>query len=181
MGTVDQLLEHIPIPKMVKVSQSFEPHRIEDLFTQLRKELSKGNILARIKKNDRVAIAVGSRGIANQPQIVQVLVDSVNEVGGKPFIIPAMGSHGGATAEGQKQMLIRMGISEQIAPIQSTMDVEKVGTTMDGLPAYVDAYAHTADATIIVNRIKPHVAFRGRYESGLMKMVSIFVIFVSNE
>ncbi len=173
METIDRLLESIPVPRVAKVHQLFERPQIEDIGGQLREELGMKGQLARVAGGKRVAIAVGSRGISNQPRIVEILAQSVRSAGGEPFIVPAMGSHAGATAEGQRQMLVGMGISEEIAPIHSSMEVEQLTTTASGLPVYIDALARAADAILIVNRIKPHVAFRGMFESGLMKMITI--------
>ncbi|MBD3323257.1 DUF2088 domain-containing protein [candidate division KSB3 bacterium] len=175
MDIFDTLLDPIFIPRVIKVRQHFERPVIEDLEAEFLEKLHQRNMLDRLQPGWRVAIAVGSRGISNQPLLVKLLVQELKKRGADPFIVPAMGSHGGATAEGQKAMLIGMGFSEAYleAPIYAAMEVVQVGETADGLPASVDKYAHEADAIVIVNRIKPHVAFRGPYESGLMKMISI--------
>jgi hypothetical protein len=122
-----------------------------------------------------IGVGVGSRGISNQPAMVRILIDHLKAKGAHPFIFPAMGSHGGATAEGQQDLLARMGISEQTmgAPVRATMDVVDMGTAENGLTVWFDAFAAAADGIVLVNRIKPHVSFRGRYESGLMKMIAI--------
>ncbi|MGI6425846.1 MAG: lactate racemase domain-containing protein [Tepidanaerobacteraceae bacterium] len=175
MSTIDNLLDPIKIPKMVKVRQYFERPVINNVEEEFIRKLNKKGVLSKIKENQSVAIAVGSRGITDLPLMVKILVKQIKSVGGRPFIIPAMGSHGGATAEGQKDMLIRMGISEEYVDthIRATMEVVQVGTSENGLPVYVDKFAYEADAIVIINRIKPHVAFRGKYESGLMKMIAI--------
>ncbi len=175
MGTVDQLLTKIVIPKMVKVKQKFERPVITDIAGELSNGLAEKKVLAGIEKGQKIAVAVGSRGIANQPLMVKVLISELRRVGAEPFIVPAMGSHAGATAEGQREMLIGMGISEDYvgAPIHSSMDVVQLGTSGNGLPVYMDRNAYEADAIVIINRIKPHVCFRFKYESGLMKMIVI--------
>ena len=175
MSAIDNLLDNIPIPRMVTVKQRFERPVIADVAKELMAKLSAANVLAKIKPGQTVAIAVGSRGITNQPLLVKVLVEEIRKAGGDPFIVPAMGSHGGATAEGQKSMLIGMGITEEYvgAPIRATMETVQIGVSDNGLPVYVDKYAYEAGAIVIINRIKPHVAFRGKVESGLMKMITI--------
>ncbi len=175
LSTIDNLLDNIKIPRMVKVKQHFERPVVEDVEAQLVKKLYEKNVLSNIKAGQRVAIAAGSRGITNLPLMVKTLVSEIKKAGGDPFIVPAMGSHGGATAEGQKDMLIGMGIREEYvgAPIHATMEVVQVGVSENGLPVYLDKNAYEADAIVIINRIKPHVAFRGNYESGLMKMITI--------
>ncbi len=175
MSTIDQLLDNVKVPRMVRVKQYFERPVVEDIEGQLIKKLYDKDVLSLIKKGQSVAIAVGSRGITNLPFMVKLLVREIKKAGGAPFIVPAMGSHGGATAAGQKDMLIGMGIKEEYvdAPIRATMEVVQVGVSENGLPVYVDKNAYEADAIVIINRIKPHVAFRGKYESGLMKMITI--------
>jgi len=128
-----------------------------------------------IAAGTRIAITVGSRGIARQPEIVRCLVGELRRAGAEPFVIPAMGSHGGATAQGQLEMLAGMGITEEVigAPVRSSMDVVRIGTSGTGLPVFVDRHAEEADAIVVLNRVKPHVAFRGDYESGLVKMMAI--------
>ena len=175
MDIFDQLLDPISLPKVIKVRQHFEKPVIADIEKEFLDKLHQRGVLTQIEKGWRVAIAVGSRGISNQPLLVKLLVQELKQCGALPFIVPAMGSHGGATAEGQRAMLSDMGFSESSigAPIQSTMQVVQVGTTDSGLPVNIDKYAYEADAIVIINRIKQHVAFRGKYESGLMKMITI--------
>lgn len=175
MNSIDKLLDSIKIPKMVKVEQRFERPIIKNVESELIKKLDAKKVLRKIKKGQSVAVAVGSRGISNLPLMVKTLISEIKKAGGNPFIVPAMGSHGGATAEGQKSILIDMGITEDYvgAPIRATMEVAQVGESENGLPVFIDKYAYEADAIVIINRIKPHVAFRGKYESGLMKMITI--------
>lgn len=178
MDVLEQLIQDFKIPKMAKVRQHFPRPRIEkeDIPAVIREELQKDGTLNRIKKGDKVAITAGSRGIANIALILKEIVDNVKAVGAHPFIIPTMGSHGGATAEGQVEVLHSLGITEEYvgAPIRATMEVVELGTSENGLPIRFDKYAATeADATIVVGRIKPHTSFRGKYESGLAKMIVI--------
>lgn len=175
MNIFNTLLDNIPIPRMVEVEQTYERPKIEDLEASLRTRLEESGLLEAVKKGMRIAITAGSRGIAAQPLVLKIIAAECKRLGAKPFIIPAMGSHGGATPEGQRSMLEGMGITEESvgAPIRSTMEVVRVGTSKNGLPAVIDKYAAEADGIILFNRIKPHTAFRGSFESGLMKMIAI--------
>lgn len=175
MSIIARLLGDIEVPKMMKVRQTFPRPVVTNVAEELTAKLEAKNIAAAIEPGQRVAIAVGSRGIANLPLMVKVVVAAIKKAGGIPFVVPAMGSHGGATAQGQKDMLIRMGIKEEYidAPIEATMETVRIGTTESGLPVHIDKYASEADAIVVINRIKPHPAFRGTYESGLMKMITI--------
>jgi hypothetical protein len=175
MDIFESMLGAVPIPEMCKVRLIFPRPRIENVEKEFLNRLHAGGLLHRIPKGGSVAITVGSRGISNQPLLVRSLVEELIKYGADPFIVPAMGSHGGATADGQTELLRRTGFSEDNvgATIRSSMEVVDLGTTRTGLPVFVDKYAYEADAIIVVNRIKPHVSFRGRYESGLMKMIAI--------
>jgi hypothetical protein len=160
---------------LIKVRQRFERPRIADVEAELVQKLRAGGTLAKVKPGQRIAVTAGSRGITCLPSMLKVLVAEIKRVGGEPFVFPAMGSHGGATAQGQREMLIGMGITEESvgAPIRATMETVEIGISGDGLAVHLDKYAHEADGIVVVNRIKPHVAFRGRCESGLMKMMVI--------
>jgi hypothetical protein len=175
MRIIDQLLRDIPIPRMVKVRQHFHAPEIPDVASAVRQAIEEAGVLSRISPRDRVAIAVGSRGVAEIPTIAREVVRAVRSAGGQPFIVPAMGSHGGATAEGQKEVLESLGVTEEFveAPIRSSMEVVEVGRLPNGLPIYTDQHAYQADKIIVINRIKPHTAFRGPVESGLLKMITI--------
>jgi len=174
-STIARLLQRIPIPRVVQTRQTFERPIIADVEGVFRDRLQRSRVLDSVRPGMSIAVGVGSRGISNQPVIVRILIDHLKAQGAHPFIFPAMGSHGGATAEGQQGLLFRMGISEQTmgAPVRATMDVVDLGTAENGLVAWFDAYAAAADGIVLVNRVKPHVSFRGRYESGLMKMIAI--------
>lgn len=175
MSAIDNLLDGIPVPKMLKVRQTFPRPRIEDIEEELNRKLLEQGVSSLIKEGQKVAVGVGSRGIAKLPLMVKILIKEIKQAGGIPFIVPAMGSHGGATAQGQKEMLIRMGIKEEYveAPIYATMETVQIGETEDGIPVRIDKYASEADAIVVINRIKAHPGFQGPYESGLMKMLTI--------
>ncbi|MEF2096458.1 lactate racemase domain-containing protein [Bacillus sp. CFBP9009] len=175
MDIISELLREIQLPKMVKVRQKFRTPQIADVAGEVKKAIKEAGVLSRINEDDRVAIAVGSRGVADLPILVRETVAAVMEAGGNPFIVPAMGSHGGATAEGQIDVLLQLGISEEAvkAPILSSMEVIKLDELPNGLPVYIDKLAYESDKIIVINRIKPHTAFRGPVESGLMKMITI--------
>lgn len=175
MSAIDLLLDPIKLPRMVKARQIFERPIVSNLQEELIRKLRENGGLEGIRPGWKVAITAGSRGISNMPEILKTIVEEVKAAGGEPFIFPAMGSHGGATAEGQAGMLHGMGITEESvgAPIRATMETVQIGTSDNGRPVYLDRFADEADGIVVVNRIKPHVAFRGPYESGLMKMITI--------
>ncbi|MEW5814891.1 MAG: lactate racemase domain-containing protein [Spirochaetota bacterium] len=175
MSILETLLDPIPIPRMVKVKQNFEHPSIKNPEEEFLNKLADSGVLHPIMPNQKIAVAVGSRGITNQPLVVKLLVRELKRLKADPFLVPAMGSHGGATAVGQKSMLVNMGFNENYigAPIRAAMEVLQIGTTDNNLPVYFDKLAYEADGVVIVNRIKPHVAFRGKFESGLMKMIAI--------
>ena len=175
MSVVDDLLENVHIPPMAPVRQKFPCSRVEDVEGEVVRLLAAKNILASINSGDSVAITAGSRGIANLPLVIRTVVRAVRAVKGEPFIFPAMGSHGGASAEGQVKLLAGLGITEESveAPIRSSMETALLGHTDDGVECHLDAYADKADAIILINRIKPHTSFRGEVESGLQKMITI--------
>ncbi|MCX8170873.1 MAG: nickel-dependent lactate racemase [Candidatus Bathyarchaeota archaeon] len=163
------------IPKMIRVRQKIRAPKIDDYISALRRELNKAGLREKIKPGAKIAIAVGSRGISHIAEIVATVVDEVKRAGGEPFIVPAMGSHGGATPEGQIAVLESLGVTRESvgAPVRATMEVEEVGRLSNGAPVYVDRFALNSDGIIVINRIKPHTDFKGRIESGLMKMMVI--------
>jgi hypothetical protein len=175
MGTIDTLLDGIPIPRMVKVRQSFERPQVADLAAELIARLRASGTLAGLKPGARIAVTAGSRGITNLPLILKTIASEIRRAGGEPFVFPAMGSHGGATAEGQQDMLAGMGVTEETAgaPIRSSMETVEIGVSANGFPVHIDRFACEADGVVVVNRVKPHVGFRGPCESGLMKMIVI--------
>lgn len=175
MSILEELLKDIPIPKMAKVKQNFDATKIEDFQAALTKELNQEKIKATVKPGMEIAIAVGSRGVDKLVDKTAITVKFLQELGAKPFIVPSMGSHGGATAEGQRQVLEHLGVTEEVvnAEIRSSMEVIKLGELPNGLPVYIDKIASEADGIVVLNRVKPHTAFRGPVESGIMKMISI--------
>ncbi|SHF25813.1 lactate racemase domain-containing protein [Alkalibacter saccharofermentans] len=175
MEIVNKLIEDIKIPKMAKVRQIFPRPIVEDVAGAVNIELSKDEIKERIKPGMKIAITGGSRGVANIAIILKEVASFIKEQGAEPFIIPAMGSHGGATAEGQTEVLESYGITEEFCgcQIKSTMETTHIGYTDEQHPVYIDKFAAEADGIVVVNRIKPHTCFRGTYESGLMKMITI--------
>lgn len=175
MSILKNLLKDTTIPKMVKIKQKFDGSHIENVAQALKDELQKPGGIEQVKPGQNVAICVGSRGVANIAEVTKTVIDVLKEKGAKPFIVPCMGSHGGATAEGQKEVLEHLGVSEEKmgAPIKASMEVIKIDQLENGLPIYADKIASQADAIIVINRVKPHTAFRGPIESGLMKMITI--------
>ena len=177
MSVVSKLLEGIEIPKMVRARQFFPGYKIDTdlLAEEVREKLDRGGYGKTIRPGMSIAITAGSRGIANIALITRAIVDFVKECEGKPFIVPAMGSHGGATAEGQIKVLKTLGITEgnMGCPIVSSMEVVCIGEADDGQPVFIDKQANEADGIIVTGRVKPHTSFRGRYESGIMKMMVI--------
>ncbi len=171
------LAQTVNLPKMLKVKQLLDHSHIpaKEVASAVHEELSASGIRKRIAPGKTVAITCGSRGVANIAVITKAIVDFVRECGGEPFVFPAMGSHGGASAEGQKQILTGYGVTEEFlgCPIKAGMEVDQIGTTKDGMPVFMDRYAHQADAVILCGRVKAHTAFRGPYESGILKMAVI--------
>lgn len=174
-GVIANLLKDVQLPRMVKIHQVFDSSEIENVQQAVREQLERPEIRGRVHDGMRIAITAGSRGIRDYQLIMKTMVSILKDWGAKPFLIPAMGSHGGGTAEGQKGMLDSLGITEETvgAPILSSMEVVQIGINEDGYPVYIDRYASEADGIIVFNRIKPHTNFRGDYESGLMKMLTI--------
>lgn len=162
-------------PLFYRVKQNLECPVINDVEGAVRAALSTLRLSERIRPGARVAITAGSRGIANISLILRTVVQVIREAGGEPFVVPAMGSHGGATAEGQLAILASLGITEESvgAPIHSSMEVVEIGRTEKGVPVYFDKNAWSADAVFVVNRVKPHTGFRAANESGLVKMISV--------
>ena len=177
MGTVANLLQGVAVPKMLPIEQHFDDTHIpvEEIPAIVKAEMEREKIKARFKPGMSVSITAGSRGINNIALIIKSIVDVLYDWGCKPFIVPAMGSHGGATPEGQAQMISGYGITEETmgCPIVSSMETVVCGHTELGGDVRMDKHAYESDAIVLVNRIKTHTAFRGPYESGLMKMMAI--------
>jgi hypothetical protein len=165
----------VAFPKVVKVRQKFPRPRVDGVEAALREQLGREEIAQTIRPGMSVALTAGSRGIAEIDGILRSLVAVLKEMEADPFIVPAMGSHGGATAEGQVEILESLGVTEEFcgAPIRSSMEVVELGETERGVPVYMDRIASEADGVVLVNRIKAHTDFRSTIESGLLKMASI--------
>jgi hypothetical protein len=163
------------LPKVALLEQRFDKQRIEDIRAEVAHEMAGLGLGKKVKRDDIVAITAGSRGVANIDVVTRAVVDELKTLGASAFIFPAMGSHGGATAEGQIRVLEHYGITESSmeCPIRSTMEVEYLGDAGDGYPIHVDKYAMQADHIVVINRVKPHTKFEGPIESGLMKMMAI--------
>ncbi|MDI3532181.1 MAG: hypothetical protein PWR28_526 [Synergistaceae bacterium] len=161
------------LPRMFWVEQKFNKQKLDDVRQTTKEELNK--VLSSDLEGKRIAITAGSRGISNISSIVKAIADFLKEKGAKPFVVPAMGSHGGATAEGQRELLAEYGITEEAmgVPIVSSMDVVEIGTSDDGVPVYCDKEAYNSDGIVVCNRVKPHTDYRGPHESGLLKMMAI--------
>jgi len=170
------LLDGVAIPDMARVHHSIQTHApVGDIAEAVAAQLRRSEIAEIIKPGQRIAIGVGSRGIARLAEIVTALVRELKALGTDPFVIPAMGSHGGATADGQRDVLARLGVTPEAigAPVISDMTTEEIGRTDDGIAVRVDRSALAAAGIVFVARVKPHTAFRGDYESGLAKMIAI--------
>ena len=163
------------LPNIVKVKQHFTGPSVSNIEKNIAAEFSKRTIDMKIRPGMEIAITAGSRGIANIARIIRATVMEVKKRGAMPFIVPAMGSHGGAKAEGQIEVLKSLGVTESYcdAPIRATMDVVKLAETTAGVPVYMDKIAFHSDGVILINRIKAHTDFSSKVESGLMKMASI--------
>lgn len=168
-------IEQIKFPEMVKIKQNVPDIHLTNIFETVQKQIAKTKFNKRIEKGSKVAIAVGSRNIDKLSDVVAALITEVKKIGGIPFIIPSMGSHGGGTAEGQVEILrdLDISIKNLDTPIISSMEVIKIGETKSRIPIYIDKNAMLADAIIVVARIKPHTDFSGDIESGLLKMLAV--------
>ncbi|HUQ71835.1 MAG TPA: lactate racemase domain-containing protein [Planctomycetaceae bacterium] len=162
-------------PRMFRVRQRFETRKVDNVAAEVRQQLSGLTLDKRIGRGQTVAITAGSRGIANIAAITKAVVDHVKQLGGVPFIVPAMGSHGGGTAEGQAKILAGYGITPETmgCELRASMDTIIVDTTPQGIPVHFDKHASQADHVIVVGRVKPHTGFVGDVESGLHKMMLI--------
>jgi hypothetical protein len=165
----------VSYPKLLRIRQSFERPRVEDVAGRVRQALEQLDLGKTVRPGQTVALTAGSRGIANIPIILKSTADHLKKLGAKPFLVPAMGSHGGGTAEGQRQIIESYGITEQFVgvPIQASMEVVSLGTTAEGYPVYLDKHASEADHIGVVGRVKPHTNYHGPIESGLLKMMMI--------
>ncbi len=163
------------IPKMIDVERRDTSSHELDFREALSRQLLATKILEQVKLGDRIAVAVGSRGITNLQKIVSSTVRALTDAGARPFIVPAMGSHGGATPEGQGHVLSEYGITEQAmgVRIDTRMDVRHVGTSENGVEVFLSEAAMDADGIVLINRVKPHTDFSGNLGSGILKMIAI--------
>lgn len=176
--TITDMIKNVPIPRMVRVREVYDSTHIpvEQIAETVQRELSREALGGQIRPGMRIAITCGSRGINHYAVMARAIVDFVKSRGAQPFIVAAMGSHGGATAEGQRQILTDYGITEENmgCEIVSCMDTVEIGVSEKRhQPVRIDKAAAGADGILLFNRIKPHTSFRGPYESGLMKMMAI--------
>jgi hypothetical protein len=165
----------MPYPKMLRIRQQFERPKVDNLPLAIRGALEPLDLGRTIRPGQTVALTAGSRGVANIPVVLRSVVTFLKDLGARPFLVPAMGSHGGGVAEGQRKVLESYGITEQFvgAPIRASMDVVPLATTREGFPVVLDRHASEADHIGVVARIKPHTAYHGPIESGLLKMMMI--------
>ncbi|WP_432641894.1 DUF362 domain-containing protein [Acidaminococcus sp.] len=171
--SLEEMLKDYEIPPVAKVQVLFDRTRLEQVEETLLERLQAKDLP--IRKGQRIAITGGSRGIADYVNLMKAAVAYIKGKGAIPFIVPAMGSHGGATAEGQVEVLRNLGITEESvgAPIISSMDVVEVARTELDLPVYIDKNAYEADGILLLNRVKTHTSIYGKYQSGLVKMLAI--------
>jgi Lactate racemase N-terminal domain len=168
---IEELLGNVEPPAVALVEQRVDsPPALKDIRAAVGEALRSVEL-----PTGKVAVGVGSRGVGRISDVVSALVGFLKEAGAEPFVVPAMGSHGASTAEGQADVLRHLGVSEERVgcPIRATMEAQKIGETPGGVSVYMDQNAFEADAVVVVNRIKPHTAFRGTVESGPTKMLAI--------
>jgi Lactate racemase N-terminal domain len=162
-------------PKMLEMAQSYPPARKLDFSSLIKEQFARQGLREKVTPGMRIALGVGSRGITNLKEIVKAALGVLVEAGARPFIVPAMGSHGGATPEGQIQVLAEYGVTPESmgVPIEASMAVKKIGAALDGLDVVWSVPAFEADGVVVLNRVKPHTDFRGTLGSGIQKMLVI--------
>jgi len=175
MSIIRSLIQGAPLPRIVRARQRYLTTEIPDVAAAVNEQFTRPGVGDSVRPGIRIAVTAGSRGIARGDEILMAIVAELKQRGALPFIVPAMGSHGGATAEGQRKVLEELNITESTAgcPIVSSMEVVELGALPNGLPVYMDRHAFEADGIVVVNRVKPHPAFRGPLESGMVKMITI--------
>lgn len=174
MSGITHLVEQAPLPQMVRLRQNFPHTELGEAGTLASLQGQLAGAAGCVRPGQRICITAGSRGVCHLPAVLRLLADWVRRQGGEPFLVPAMGSHGGATAQGQRDILTGLGITEETVgcPIVSSMETVAIAQ-IDGEEVHVDANAWAADGIIAVNRVKAHTSFQGPYESGLMKILTI--------
>ena len=175
MEAVRALLENIEMPPMYRVRQEFYVNPLDNIEKSCIEQISALPRLASLNPGARIAVAVGSRGVANISQITASVVKALQQQGFEPFIVSGMASHGKATDKGQAELLAELGVTEEAVgcPVQASVEVIEIGTIDNGLTVYMDRIAAEADGIVMINRIKTHTAFHSEYESGLVKMLAI--------
>ncbi|MFT4037061.1 MAG: lactate racemase domain-containing protein [Thermomicrobiales bacterium] len=170
-----EIFERGDLPRWAPVRQQLDDLEIGDVRAAIAAQFARAGVGERLKPGQRVAITAGSRGIDRIDEVLKAVVDEVRAIGAEPFLVPAMGSHGGATAEGQRELISHYGVTEERmgCPILSSMETVELGFVENDVPVWIDKNAYGADAIIPVGRVKPHTDFRGPVESGLMKMIAI--------
>jgi hypothetical protein len=165
----------VPLPRMVHVRQKFDRPRLASVTATVVEQFKRPEVRAKVKPGMTIAVGCGSRGINNIAECTKQVIAELKALGAKPFIFPAMGSHGGATAEGQREVLEGYGITEATmgCPVHSQMDVVELGKLDSGMPVYMDKLAAAADGVVLICRVKPHTNFRAPIESGIVKMMTI--------
>jgi len=165
----------IRLPKIFRLRQTFEGPHVDDVPGEVLAQLTRLKLDRKVGPGQSVAITAGSRGIANIHLIIRTVAEHFKQLGAKPFVVPAMGSHGGGTARGQRQLIESYGITEQFigCPIRAGMETVVVCHTAEGIPVHFDRQAYQADHVLVCGRVKPHTCFTGDIESGLMKMMLI--------
>jgi hypothetical protein len=163
------------LPSLLTIRQRLLRPKIDDVPGMLASRIRESGLLTSVKPDARIAITAGSRGIADIPVVLRTIVTECRHAGAEPFLVPAMGSHGGGTAEGQRGVLASLGITEESigVPIISSMETVRIGETPAGMPVYCDRAAFESDGIIVVNRVKVHTSFHGKVESGLCKMLTV--------
>ncbi|WP_313344178.1 lactate racemase domain-containing protein [Sedimentibacter sp.] len=175
MDVMGSMLDNIEVPKFARIKQFFDTTKIDDVEKHINLQFKREDIKRTIKANQTIGITVGSRGLANLKDIVKFLCSNIKDLGATPIILPSMGSHGGAIAEGQADFIRGLGITEEYvgAEIKSSMEVINLGTTETGLEVYYDKIASELDGVIVLGRIKAHTDIDGEIESGLHKMIAV--------
>jgi hypothetical protein len=163
------------VPPLARIRQSIPQPRVVDIAGTVRRLILESRLRERVPAGGRIAVGVGSRGITCIPTVARAAVDTLKAMGYKPFIVAAMGSHGGATAEGQRELLAGYEVTPETmgVEVRSDMDTVVLGTNPVGLPIYFDKNAYEADGIVVLNRVKPHTDFTATYESGVLKMLVI--------
>ena len=163
------------LPPLALVQQSIPQPRVNDVPSTIRRLILESRIRERVPAGGTIALGIGSRGIAGIAMMARAAVDALKQMGYQPFIVAAMGSHGGATAEGQRALLASYGVTSDAmgVAVKTDMNADVLGTNPVGLPIYFDRNAHQADGIVLINRVKPHTDFRATHESGVLKMLVI--------